>query len=111
MFAVIETGGKQVRVHVGDVVKLESLPGDVGAEVVFDRVLMMGSSAGNAGEADDTRVGAPTVEAASVRGSIVEQGRRKKIIIYTYKRRQNSNRKRAGHRQNYTAVKIEAIDG
>lgn len=105
MFAVIETGGKQMRVHVGDVVKLESVPGDVGAEVVFDRVLMMG------GEDDDTRIGSPTVESATVRGSIVEQGRHKKIVIYTYKRRQNSNRKRSGHRQNYTAVKIESIDG
>lgn len=108
MFAVIEAGGKQVRVHVGDVVKLESMPGDVGAEIVFDRVLMMGSAEG---EDDETRIGSPTVESASVRGSIVEQGRHKKIVIYTYKKRQNSNRKRAGHRQNYTAVKIEAIDG
>ncbi|MDH3628296.1 MAG: 50S ribosomal protein L21 [Acidobacteriota bacterium] len=109
MFAVIETGGKQVRVHVGDVVKLDTLPGDVGGEIVFDRVLMLGGSEGDAG--DDTRVGSPTVDAATVRGSIVEHGRHKKIHIYTYKPRQNSNRKRAGHRQNYTAVKIESIDG
>ena len=103
MFAVIETGGKQLRVQIGDVVRVEKLAGSAGAGVVFDRVLMVG-------EGDSAKVGVPTVDGASVRGSIVEQGRGKKIVIYTYKRRQNSNRKRAGHRQDYTAVKIEAID-
>ena len=102
MYAVIETGGKQVRVQVGDVVQVEKLAGDIGSEIVFDRVLMLGG--------DSARVGSPTVESASVRGSIVGQGRGPKIIIYTYKPRQNSNRKRAGHRQDFTAVKIEAID-
>jgi large subunit ribosomal protein L21 len=103
MVAVIETGGKQLRVKVGDLVQVESLDGDVGSKVVFDRVLMVG-------EGDSARVGAPVVEKAKVRGSIVEQGRGPKVVIYTYKPRQNSNRRRMGHRQNYTAVKIEAID-
>ncbi len=102
MYAVIETGGKQVRVSVGDVVHVEKLAGAVGGEIVFDRVLMVGG--------DAARVGSPTIENAKVRGSIVEHGRDKKILIYTYKRRQNSNRKSQGHRQSYTAVKIEAID-
>ena len=102
MYAVIETGGKQVRVSVGDVVHVEKLSGAVGGEIVFDRVLMVGG--------DAARVGSPTIENAKVRGSIVEHGRDKKILIYTYKRRQNSNRKSQGHRQSYTAVKIEAID-
>ncbi len=103
MFAVIETGGKQVRVQVGDLVRVESLDGDVGSKVVFDRVLMVG-------EGDGAKVGSPAVDGAKVSGSIVEQGRAKKIHIYTYKPRSNSNRRRMGHRQNYTAVKIESID-
>jgi len=103
MVAVIETGGKQLRVRIGDLVRVESLDGDVGSKVVFDRVLMVG-------EGEDARVGAPSVDGATVSGSIVEQGRGKKIRIYTYKRRQNSNRRQMGHRQAFTAVKIESID-
>jgi len=103
MFAVIETGGKQVRVQVGDRVRVETLDGDVGSEVVFDRVLMVG-------EGEGAQVGSPAVEGASVRASIVEQGRAKKIRIFTYKPRKNSNRRRMGHRQNYTAVEIKSID-
>ena len=103
MFAVIETGGKQVRVQVGDLVRVETLDGDVGSEVVFDRVLMVG-------EGEGAKIGSPSVDGATVRGSIVEQGRAKKILIYTYKRRKNSNRRRMGHRQNYTAVQIQSID-
>jgi large subunit ribosomal protein L21 len=103
MYAVIETGGKQLRVQVGQVVKVESLPGDVGAPVTFDRVLMVGGG-------DSAKVGKPTLEGAQVNGSIMEQGRGPKIVIYTYKRRKNSNRRWQGHRQNYTAVKIESID-
>ena len=102
MYAVIESGSKQLRVQVGDVVRVESLSGGVGDAVVFDRVLMLGG--------EGPVIGAPTVSSAQVRGSIVEQGRGSKIHIFTYKRRQNSNRKRQGHRQNYTAVKIESID-
>ncbi|NIM02037.1 MAG: 50S ribosomal protein L21 [Acidobacteria bacterium] len=104
MYAVIETGGKQMRVQVGDLVRVETLDGDVGSKVVFDRVLMVG-------EGEKAQVGSPAVEGAKVQGSIVEQGRAKKIRIFTYKPRQNSNRRRMGHRQNYTAVKIESIDG
>ena len=103
MVAVIETGGKQMRVRVGDLVRVETLDGDVGAEIVFDRVLMVG-------EGEDAKIGSPALEGAKVRASIVEQGRSKKIHIFTYKRRKNSNRRRMGHRQNYTAVKIQSID-
>lgn len=103
MEAVIETGGKQVRVKVGDVVRVERLEGDVGGSVEFDRVLLVGG--------DEPRVGTPTVDGAVVRGSIVEHDRGKKIVTYKFKRRQNSNRKTIGHRQSYTAVKIESIDG
>jgi len=103
MYAVIETGGKQVRVQVGDVVRVERLDGDPGAPVVFDQVLMVGGG-------DEAKVGRPRLDGAEVKGSIVEQGRRKKILVYTFKRRLNSNQKRQGHRQSYTAVKIESID-
>jgi large subunit ribosomal protein L21 len=102
MYAVIETGGKQHRVQLGEVVRVEHVDGDVGAPVVFDRVLLVGG--------DHVKLGAPTLEGAVVRGTVVEQDRGPKIHIYTYKRRQNSNRKRRGHRQAYTAVKIEAIE-
>jgi large subunit ribosomal protein L21 len=103
MYAVIETGGKQLRVQVGETVKVETLPGDVGAPVTFDRVLMVGGD-------EAAKVGKPNLDGAQVTGSIVEQGRARKIVIYTYKRRKNSNRKRQGHRQNYTAVKIDSIN-
>ena len=104
MYAVIETGGKQYRVNQGDIIKVEKLTADVGAKVDFDRVLLVG-------EGTDVKVGSPIVDGASVSGTVVEQGRAKKILLYTYKPRQNSNRRRGGHRQNYTAVKIDAIDG
>ena len=103
MFAVIETGGKQMRVKVGDLVRVETLDGEVGSEIVFDRVLMVG-------EGEAAQVGSPAVDGAKVHASIVEHGREKKILIYTYKRRKNSNRRRMGHRQNYTAIKIQSID-
>jgi large subunit ribosomal protein L21 len=104
MYAVIQTGGKQHRVEVGEVVRVESMTGDAGDAVVFDRVLMVG-------EGDSVRVGSPTVEGATVRGTVVSQGRGKKVLIYTFKRRKNSNRRTQGHRQGYTAVKIDAIEG
>ena len=103
MFAVIETGGKQYRVQQGDVVRVESLTGSAGDSIEFENILMIG-------DGESSRVGNPTVEGARVKGTVVNQGRAKKILIYTYKRRKNSNRKQAGHRQNYTEVKIEAIE-
>ncbi|MBZ5638218.1 MAG: 50S ribosomal protein L21 [Acidobacteriia bacterium] len=103
MMAVIETGGKQHRVRVGDVVRVESLPAEAGATVAFDRVLMVG-------EGGDARIGTPTVEGARVTGTVVMQGRGAKVIGYLFKHRKNSNRKRWGHRQNFTAVKIDAIE-
>ncbi len=104
MYAVIQTGGKQHRVEVGKVVRVERLDAEAGATVVFDRVLAVGEGA-------SLRVGAPTLEGAAVRGTVVEQGRGEKIVLYKYKRRQNANRRRGGHRQDFTAVKIDAIQG
>ena len=103
MYAVIQSGGKQLRVEVGDVVRVEKLGVDAGNAVVFDQVLMIG-------EGGDARVGSPAVEGAQVRGTVVEHGRADKIVIYTFKRRKNSNRRWQGHRQDYTAVKIDSID-
>jgi large subunit ribosomal protein L21 len=103
MYAVIDTGGQQLRVAVGDVVHVARRDAEVGGSVVFDRVLMVGG--------DEPRVGTPTVDGAQVRGTVVEHDRDPKVVIYTYKRRKNSARKTQGHRQSYTSVKIEAIEG
>ena len=108
MYAVIETGGKQCRVRVGEVVRVERLTVEPGSEIVFDRVLMLGNEDDSKGS---VQIGSPTVEGASVKGSVVAHGRAKKVVIYTYKPRQNSNRRRGGHRQNFTDVKIEKIEG
>jgi large subunit ribosomal protein L21 len=102
MYAVIKTGGKQHRVQVGDVVRVERLDLDAGSDVVFEEVLAVG-------EGDSVHVGMPTVSGASVRGTVVEQGRAKKVLIFRYRPRKNASRRRGGHRQDYTAVKIEAI--
>ena len=106
MYAVIQTGGKQLRVQVGDVVDVEKLEAEVGGEVVFDRVLLV------QGEAEgQSRVGSPTVDGARVKGKLVGQVRGPKIISYWYRPRQNANRKRFGHRQDLSRVQIEAIEG
>ncbi|HEX6850886.1 MAG TPA: 50S ribosomal protein L21 [Candidatus Polarisedimenticolaceae bacterium] len=104
MYAVIETGGKQHRVEVGEVVQVERTGAELGAKVVFDRVLMVGDGSA-------VRVGSPSVEGATVRGTVLELDRAKKVLTYQYRRRQNSSRKRRGHRQDYMAVKIDAIQG
>jgi large subunit ribosomal protein L21 len=87
MYAVIETGGKQYRVNQGDIIKVEKLPADIGSEV---------------------EVGTPTVDGAKVSGTVVEQDRHRKIIVFKMKRRKNYRRKQ-GHRQDYTGIRIEKI--
>lgn len=101
MYAVIETGGKQYRVNEGDVIRVEKLPADVGSDIGFDKVLMVG-------QGDQVRVGNPLVDGASVTGKVIEQDRRKKIIVFKMKKRKNYRRK-YGHRQDYTGVRIERI--
>ncbi len=100
MFAVIKTGGKQYRVAADDSLKIEKLAGDAGDQVVFDNVLMVGG--------DAPVIGSPLVDGASVTAEIVEQGRGRKIIIFKKRRRKNSRRKN-GHRQDFTLVKITDI--
>ncbi len=102
MYAVIRTGGKQHRVQIGDVVRVERLDTEAGGSVVFDQVLAVG-------EGDAVSLGTPTVAGASVRGTVLQQGRAKKVLIFRYRPRKNASRRRGGHRQDYTAVKIEAI--
>ena len=104
MYAVIQTGGKQHRVEIGEVVRVEKLESEAGAKVTFDQVLALG-------DGDSLKVGAPTVKGATVTGTVVDQGRGKKLVIFRYRRRQNSSRRRGGHRQAFTAVKIDAITG
>ena len=103
-YAVIRTGGKQYRVTPGSVLRLERLAGDVGASVEFPEVLLAGSD-----EADATvRIGRPLVEGAIVRGEIVAQGRDRKVLIFKKKRRKNYRRRR-GHRQSITTVRVTEI--
>lgn len=99
-YAVIKTGGKQYRVSEGDRIRVEKLPGDVGAEVSFDEVLMLGG--------DKVAVGKPLVSGASVQAKIVAQDRAKKIIIMKYRRRKNYRRKQ-GHRQPFTELVITGV--
>jgi large subunit ribosomal protein L21 len=103
-YAIIETGGAQHRVEPGAVVRVGRVSGEPGTAVVFDRVLMI------AGE-DGARVGSPALDGARVRGTVVDQRRGPKVRIFTYKKRQNANRKTQGHRQALTTVKIDAIEG
>ncbi|QGM94879.1 50S ribosomal protein L21 [Methylocystis rosea] len=101
MFAVIKTGGKQYSVAAGDVITVMALDGAPGDAVTFDEVLMLGG--------DDPKVGAPTIAGAKVSGEIAEQTRSAKSIAFKKRRRQNSKRKR-GHRQDLTLVRITAIE-
>jgi large subunit ribosomal protein L21 len=100
-YAVIRTGGKQYRVAPGDVVRVERLAGDVGAAVEFTEVLLTGGDGA-------VRIGTPLVDGARVRGQIVEQGRARKVLVYKKKRRKNY-RRRHGHRQSITAVRVTEI--
>ena len=102
MYAVVKTGGKQYVLAEGDFVKVEKLPGDVGSEVIFDEVLLLSKDG-------ELRVGRPRVDGARVTGTIVEQDREKKIIVFKMKRRKGYRRKQ-GHRQYYTGVKVQAIE-
>ena len=102
MYAVIETGGKQYQVKNGDVVFIEKLDVNADETVTFDKVLVVGND-GN------VTVGAPYVDGATVSATVVKNGKYKKITVFTYKPKKGEKRK-MGHRQPYTQVKIEAIN-
>ncbi len=103
MYAIIKTGGKQYRVQEGDNIFVEKLASDVDSEVVFDQVLAVVNDG-------DVKVGTPVVEGAKVTAKVLEQGKEKKIRIFKYKAKSNY-RRRQGHRQPYTKVAIEKIEG
>ena len=101
MYAIIETGGKQVKVEQGQEIFIEKVEGDVNDVVTFDKVLFVGG--------DDVKVGVPFVEGATVTAKVVGQGRGKKITVFKYKPKKNYHRK-LGHRQPFTKVVIEGIN-
>jgi large subunit ribosomal protein L21 len=101
-YAVIRTGGKQYRVTSGELLRIELLKGDVGSQVEFSDVLLTANDG-------SVQVGTPLVAGASVTAQIVEQGKERKIIVFKKKRRQGYRRKQ-GHRQHFTAVRVENIN-
>ena len=103
MYAVIRTGGKQTRVAPGESIRVEKLAGTVGDSVELPEVLLVGSEG-------EPRIGTPLVEGVKVIGTIMAQGRGPKIIVFKMKRRKGYRRKR-GHRQAYTEVRVEKIEG
>ena len=101
MYAVIKTGGKQYKVNVGDVIDVEKLPVNVGEEVSFEEVLFA--------DTDDGIVcGKPTIEGAKVVANVIEQGKGPKVVVFKYKSKKDY-RKKQGHRQPFTSVKIVGI--
>lgn len=100
MYAIIKTGGKQYVVEEGKVISIEKLDVEEGAEVTFDEVLLVSG--------DDVKIGQPNVAGAKVTGKVLEQGKERKIRIFKYKAKSNY-RRRQGHRQPFTKVKIEKI--
>jgi large subunit ribosomal protein L21 len=103
MFAVVKTGGKQYRVSAGDKVKIESLAAEVGSQVTLDQVLAVGEGA-------NVKVGNPLIQGASVTATVLAQGRHPKVRIFKMRRRKHFQ-KHAGHRQNFTEVRIDSIGG
>ena len=102
MYAIIATGGKQYKVAEGDIITIEKLGVEAGETVTFDQVLAVSDA--------ELKVGNPTVAGATVEASVVANGRGKKVIVYKYKRKTGYHKKN-GHRQAFTKVKIEKING
>jgi large subunit ribosomal protein L21 len=103
MYAVVETGGKQVRMIPGEAIRVEKLAGEVGETVELSDVLMLGGEG-------DVKIGTPRVEGAKVVGTITAQGRHPKITVFKMKRRKGYRRKQ-GHRQSYTEILVDRIEG
>ncbi|AFH80108.1 TPA: 50S ribosomal protein L21 [Listeria monocytogenes] len=101
MYAIIETGGKQIKVEAGQEIYVEKLAGEVGDVITFDKVLFVGG--------DSAKVGVPFVEGATVTAKVEKQGRAKKLTVYKYKPKKNYHKKQ-GHRQPYTKLTIDAIN-
>jgi large subunit ribosomal protein L21 len=103
MYAVIKAGGKQYRVEAGTQLRVEALPAEVGASISFDEVLLVGAG-------DGVKVGAPLVAGAKVKATVLAQGRADKVRIFKLRRRKHYQ-KSQGHRQSYTEVRIDDIQG
>ncbi len=101
MFAVLETGGKQHKVHPGCVLRVEKLEAAEGDQFIFDRILAVGDD-------DRTVIGTPVIEGANVTARVLQQGKAKKIIVFKYKAKKNYRRKN-GHRQFFTEIMIKEI--
>lgn len=101
MYAIIATGGKQYKVCEGDIVKVEKLGVETGETYTFNEVLAVKDA--------DLKIGTPTVAGATVTGTVIENGKGKKVVVYKYKRKTGYHKKN-GHRQQYTAVKIDKIN-
>ncbi|KUO72165.1 MAG: 50S ribosomal protein L21 [Clostridia bacterium BRH_c25] len=102
MYAIIKTGGKQYMVKVGDVLMVEKLDAESGAKVMFEEVLAVGNNG-------ELQVGSPVVAGAKVEATVVENGKTKKVIVFKYKPKKDY-RKKQGHRQPFTKVRIEKIN-
>lgn len=102
MYAVVRTGGKQIRVSPGEAVWVEKLPGEIGEQVQLDEVLLLG------GDGEPT-IGAPQVPGARVVATITGHGLGEKLVVFKYKRRKRYRRKQ-GHRQSYTQIRVERIE-
>lgn len=100
-YAIIKTGGKQVKVEVGQAIYVEKINAEAGAEVTFNEVVLVGG--------ENTVVGTPVVEGATVVGTVEKQGKQKKVVTFKYKPKKHSHQKK-GHRQPYTKVMIDAIN-
>ena len=101
MYAIIKTGGKQIKVEEGQSIFVEKLDVQEGDKVTFDQVVFVGGEA--------TKIGAPLVDGASVEATVEKQGRERKVVTFTYKRRKDTHRKQ-GHRQPYTKLTINSIN-
>ena len=101
MYAVIKTGGKQYRVVAGEKLKIEQIPADVGAEIMLEEVLMLG-------EGESVQIGTPLIAGASIKATVLSQGRHDKVTIFKMRRRKHYQ-KHQGHRQNYTEIRIDGI--
>ncbi len=100
-YAIIRTGGKQYRVEPGETIRVEKLPGQVGSDIEFEEVLLRSTD-------DGLAIGAPLVEDAKVAGRIIEQDKDRKVLVF-HKKRRKTYKKMYGHRQPYTAVRIDSV--
>ncbi|MBR2824898.1 MAG: 50S ribosomal protein L21 [Solobacterium sp.] len=102
MYAIIETGGKQLKVEKGQEIYVEKLDAEVGDKVVMDKVVLVSDG--------KTTIGTPYVDGAKVTCKVEKQGKEKKIIIFKYKQKKGSTRRKQGHRQPYTKLTVESIE-